>query len=220
VRTSATLAVLPLGSAAGRARARAVLTEHSGRAEVAKPTHGSGSVLFLRAAPRRAAIEQFCATAARSFYDVSRETQYKGQERKVIIEADLSAGGVPPLDYKFFCAGGEVLFCQVDVGRFTDHRRALFTADFVPIDVRYAHDAPDAQPPRPAGFEAMVDAARALSCGFRFVRVDLYAARDAVYFGEFTFAPEGGAGPLSDEAFGISVMQRIRAAMARGEAPS
>lgn len=217
VRTSATLAVLPLAGEAGIARARTALGARSGRPEVAKPTHGSGSVLFLRDCPGPAAVAHFCHTAAKSFYGVSRESQYRGLERKIIVEEDLSENGVPPLDYKFFCAAGEVLFCQVDVGRFVDHRRALFTPDFQPIDVRYAHDAPPALPPRPESFDDMLLIASALSRDFRFVRVDLYAARGAVYFGEFTFAPEGGAGPLSREAFGISVMQRIRAAMARQE---
>ena len=210
VRVSETLAVLPLGGEQGLEAARRELDRRAGRMEVAKPTHGSGSVLFLRSAPSAEAIATFCDTAAGSFYEVSRESQYRGQERKIIVEEDLSADGRPPADFKFFCSRGEVLFCQVDVGRFVDHRRVLFTPRFEPIDVRYAHDAPEVLPAKPPNFDAMLAIAGELSFFFDFVRIDLYSTRDAVYFGEFTFAPEGGVGPLSDESFGISVLQRIR----------
>lgn len=217
VHTATTERVLPLSGPASLARACRELEERAGRSEVAKPTHGSGSVLFLRKRPPPEAIAAFCESAARSYYDVSRETQYRGQERKIIIEGDLSSDGIPPADYKFFCVRGEVLFCQVDVGRFVDHRRALFTPAFEPIDVRYAHDRPEDMPAKPEDFDAMLSVASELSRGFAFVRMDLYSVRGAVYFGEFTFAPEGGAGPLSDEAFGISVMEKIREATAREE---
>lgn len=210
VKVAATRAVLPVSSAAMIRRAETEILRHCGRPEVAKPTHGSGSVLFLRRPPSPASIRAFCETAGRSYYRRSRERQYKGQERKIIIEEDLSAGETPPLDYKFFCVRGKVLFCQVDLGRFVDHRRMLLTPDFRPIDVRYAHDRPDTPPPRPQNLPAMLQIAEELSRPFCFARIDLYSIRDAVYFGEFTFAPEGGAGSLSNEAFGISVMEVIR----------
>jgi hypothetical protein len=217
VRTAATKLVLPLRGPGTVERARRQLEEHSGLHEVAKPTHGSGSVLFLRKAPSPQDVASFCDTATASFYATSRETQYRGQERKIIVEDDLSAGGEPPADYKFFCTAGEVLFCQVDVGRFVDHRRVLFSPAFEPLDVRYAHDAPDETPARPANFDDMLTIASALSRAFSFVRIDLYSVRGAVYFGEFTFAPEGGTGTLSSEAFGVSVMEKIRQGVARQE---
>lgn len=217
VHTATTECVLPLSGPASLARIRRELAARSGRLEVVKPTHGSGSVLFLRNRPSTADIAAFCDSATCSYYDISRESLYRGQERKIIIEGDLSSEGTPPADYKFFCARGEVLFCQVDTGRFVDHRRALFSPAFEPLDVRYAHDAPDELPPKPDHFDDMLGIASELSRGFAFVRTDLYSVRGAVYFGEFTFAPEGGAGPLSSEAFGISVMEKIREAAAREE---
>jgi hypothetical protein len=56
----------------------------------------------------------------------------------------------------------------------------------------------------------MVALARKLSSFFAFVRVDLYCIQEEAFFGELTFAPEGGAGSLSSEAFGIKVMDGIR----------
>jgi hypothetical protein len=188
------------------------LQNFDGQPCVAKPTHGSGTVLFMRNGPGRQEIMHFCTAALRSYYEVSRESQYKGLERKIIVEEDLSVEGHAPEDYKFFCASGEVLFCQIDEDRFTDHRRVLVTPEFEEIDVRYMYDKPLQAPQKPENFSQMMEVARCLSKQFRFVRVDLYSVRGKVYFGELTFAPEGGAGPLSSEEFGVSVMQRIRSA--------
>ena len=217
VRTSKTVLILPLECEADTAKAFGNLVARAGRDEVAKPTHGSGAVLFLRNRPSPQAVIEFCESASRSYHGLSRESQYKGLARKIIVEQDLSGPAGPPEDYKFFCSHGEVLFCQVDVERFTRHRRRLFTQDFEPIDVRFAYDWPDILPARPGNFAEMLQAARELSQPFCFVRVDLYSVSTAVYFGEFTFAPEGGAGALSNEVFGVSVMERIRWRMLRQE---
>ena len=180
------------------------------RSRVAKSTHGSGAVLFMRSCVSDSELEAFCIAGSQSYYHSSRESQYKCLEHKIIIEEYLSSGNHPLTDYKFFCASGQVLFCQIDVGRFVDHRRMLVTPSFDKIDVNYTYAAPDVPPRRPTNFAAMLVVAQQLSAPFDFVRVDLYSIGEKVYFGEFTFAPEGGAGRLSDETFGIWVMGQIR----------
>ncbi len=213
VKTAETRRIISLAGEGAAARAFDILRARVGRAEVAKPTHGSGSVLFLRNSPCVERIEKFCETASRSYHAVSRESQYKGLARKIIIEEDLSSASGPPEDYKFFCSYGDVLFCQVDVGRFTQHRRLLVTPGFEPIGVRFTHDWPETPPAPPPDFDNMLRAARQLSRLFAFVRIDLYAIGNTVCFGEFTFAPEGATGTLSSEAFGTGVMEKIRRSM-------
>jgi hypothetical protein len=47
----------------------------------------------------------------------------------------------------------------------------------------------------------MIEMARLLSKGFRFIRVDLYEINRTVYFGELTITPTGGFVPfIPDEA--------------------
>lgn len=217
LRLSKTAMVIPVAREQDAGRAFRLLSARAGRAEVAKPTHGSGIVLFLRSFPLPQEIMTFCNKAAQSYHGVSRESQYKGLARKIIVEEDLSRALTAPDDYKFFCSHGEVLFCQVDTGRFTEHRRLLVTPGFVPINVRYVYEWPETVPAPPQNFASMVRIAEELSKPFRFVRIDLYSLGNAVYFGEFTFAAEGGAGSLSSESFGIAIMERIRAAMMRQE---
>jgi hypothetical protein len=213
VRTAETKLIIPLAGDGDGAHAFDILRARAGRSEVAKPTHGSGSVLFLRDSSSSERIRNFCKSASRSYHASSRESQYKGLARKIIVEEDLSGASGPPEDYKFFCSHGEVLFCQVDVGRFTQHRRLLVTPGFDPIGVRFAYDCPEIPPAPPPNFDDMLRAARELSRLFAFVRIDLYAIGNTVCFGEFTFAPEGGAGALSSEAFGIGIMEKIRRRM-------
>jgi hypothetical protein len=188
------------------------LRQLAGKAAVAKPTHGSGMVLFLRREPAEDETWRFCVGASRSYYIYSRESQYKLLTPKVIVETDLSDGCNPLPDYKFFCSRGEVIFCQIDLDRFGDHRRQLVSIDFEPINVRYNYDRPDEPISKPENFQQMAEVASRLSLPFSFVRVDLYSADAGVVFGELTFAPEGAAGTLSNECFGVYVMDRIRSA--------
>lgn len=212
--TTPTIEILPFAKFPELDAVEAAVLARSGQKVVVKPTHGSGSVLFLRNVPSREEVHRFCVTASQSYYRRSRESLYAELERKVILEEDLSAHGLAPIDYKFFCARGKVLFCQVDVDRFTCHRRALVTTAFEPIHVRYMHDLPAHAPAKPKNFDRMVAAAGKFSAYFSFVRVDLYSIGDRIFLGELTLAPEGGAGSLSDERFGMEVMTAIRQANA------
>lgn len=218
LRTAATVQIVTLSPKTGSDVIESALLAHVGDKVVAKPTHGSGSVLFLRKRPSREEIRHFANVAADSYHHRSRESLYAGLERKVVLEEDLSVRDQAPVDYKFFCARGDVFFCQVDVDRFCGHRRALVTPTFEPIDVRYMHDVPSGTLAKPDEFDRMVSVARKLSSLFSFVRVDLYCVTGAVVFGELTFAPEGGAGSLSSEAFGAWVMAGIRKANKRNAA--
>ena len=216
LRTASTVDIIRLSRTTAPDVIEAALLAHLGERIVAKPTHGSGTILYLRNRPSRDEIHRFSRIATRSYYRRSRESLYAGLERKIVLEEDLSERDVAPVDYKFFCARGELFFCQVDVDRFRCHKRALVTPAFEPIDVRYMHDVPTQPLKRPEKFDDMVRVAEQLSSPFSFVRVDLYCIRNAVYFGELTFAPEGGAGSLSCEAFGAWVMAGIRQANRQG----
>ena len=210
VRWAKNLKVLTVAAESDVDLACEALKEFSGSPAVAKPTHGSGTVLFLKRSPSEEEIMRFVEEASKSYYYVSRESQYKNLEPKIIIEEDLSHNGKAPSDFKFFCARGEVLFCQVDTDRFTDHRRLLVSPNFDPIDVKYMYEHPVEPVEKPKNFEQMLKIARHLSKYFYFSRVDLYSIQGETYFSELTFAPEGGAGSLSNEEFGVTMLHRIR----------
>lgn len=142
----------------------------------------------------------FARHLSRNYYTVSREWQYRNIPPRIIAErmiSDDQAG--PPRDFKLFCIHGEVVCIQVDSDRSTSHTRRLYTPAWQPLDIVYKYPlAPPIAPPE--GLSQMQDAAAQLSEPFLFARIDFYQA-DRVYFGEITFAPEGGYGPFDPPDF-------------------
>ena len=172
---------------------------------VAKPTHASGAVTFLRDLKDPRELQPLHDLAACDYATLLREMQYAGLARKIIVEAMVPTRiPGPPDDYKFHCIHGEPLVCQIDHGRFGRSWSRLFQVPhFSPMD---AADGLD----HPAGFsvaardrlDAMIAAARALSAPFDFVRVDLYDGADGIYFGELTFSPAAALG-IAPSAAGV-----------------
>lgn len=102
------------------------------------------------------------------------------------------------IDYKFYCFNGEPKFCQVIVDRWKretidfydmDWQHQPFTGLGLP---RKPHS--DRNIPAPSTFSEMKCAAKQLSAGILFVRVDFYDVNGKMYFGELTFYPASGFG--------------------------
>jgi hypothetical protein len=129
----------------------------------------------------------------RGMYWLYREWAYKDISPRIICEEFLEdeAGNIPA-DYKFFCFNGEPEFIQVVTNRFSNHRRHIFdlTWKALPFNIEYSTNYGEI--PKPATLETMISAARTLSHGFPFVRVDFYSIGARIIFGEMTWYPEGG----------------------------
>lgn len=180
---------------------------------VAKPAHSSGGVLFLSGTPSRAEMRDTYDIAIKDYFFFSREIVYKGLSRNVIIEESLAVDGVAPDDFKFFCANGVVLFCQVDRNRFTHHTRDLYECStWARLPISYRYPLSEKAMERPRHLDEMAHVASTLSRGFEFLRVDLYVVDDHVYFGEMTFHPEAARGRFSDGDFCREILKRIREA--------
>jgi hypothetical protein len=132
---------------------------------------------------------------------VVTEWAYRNVPPQLIVEELLDDGqGQAPNDYKLWVFEGKVGFVQVDLDRFTGHRRSLHLPDWSPIVARINYDPPDELPPRPTQLDELVRVAEALSGGIDFVRVDLYVLGDRVVFGELTNYPEAGRARVEPEA--------------------
>jgi len=128
------------------------------------------------------------------FFDVGREWMYKDSPRAVLCEELLiDNDGRIPRDYKFFCFHGEPRFIQVDYARFDGHTRTLYDMNWrkIPCSLEYPI-GPDESGRPPVKFSEMIEVARKLSKPFPFVRVDLYSAKEKIWFGELTFCPGKG----------------------------
>ena len=163
-----------------------------------KATHGCGFNLFCR---DKAQFDMEAArrTLARWLADdqggLFGEAHYSLIRPRVVCEELLEVEpGRLPDDYKFFCFHGQVHCVMACTGR----TAAGANYDF--YDPDWSRKLPYSRSsilagrhvPRPAAFEQMLEAARALSQPFPFVRVDLYSVRGRAVFGELTFSPHGG----------------------------
>ena len=163
---------------------------------VIKPTHGSGWIQIVtdRARLDLAALAKTCRDwLSWNYYEASGEWCYKNIPPCVILEQFIDDGtGNVPDDYKVFVFDGVVEMVQVDTGRFTEHRRGLYSPNWerLPVLLEYGDLTRDV--PRPAHLAEMIAAAEKLGKGLDFIRADFYDTPDRLYFGELTTYPGGG----------------------------
>lgn len=205
-------AVLRLHKTTTPADVAAWLKPFLGRKLVVKPTHSFGAILYLDEPIDEAQLRRFVRFSKKSFFPLTREAQYNGLEKKLIIEQNV-ASTTGLTDYKFSCADGHILHGRMDVDRcMPSHRRALFTVpDFNIIPVCCGGVERLETIVKPPHFADMIEIASQLSRGFDFVRVDLYDTDEGVYFGEFTFTPAAGSCSYSDEEIAIEMARKLRA---------
>jgi hypothetical protein len=207
IKVAETVKVIPMRNVTPEAF-RSMLSPYMGQPLVAKPTNGSGSVVFLDGDVIDA--DKLFSISRNSLFYNFRETQYAKLSPKLMIEKRLEGDGGDLNDFKFFCAGGEVLFVQIDSNRFSGHNRILLSyPDLKPLDVRLGWMPRSETWPAPS--QRTQDAAKKLAGGFDFVRIDLYESGGETFFGEFTFTPGAGIEPFSDPTFPMELLARIRA---------
>ena len=128
------------------------------------------------------------------------EMQYKGVEKKILVEKYLSTsdGHLPP-DYKLYCFNGKcVAILYIADRNLIPHRGAFFDTNwhYLGLPMKEGRSAQyaefDALPQVPNSLNKMIEAAQALSEPFPFVRVDFYDIDGKAVFGEMTFTPAGG----------------------------
>lgn len=126
------------------------------------------------------------------FYIIGRERQYKNIKRKIICEAFIGEINEVPVDYKFYCFNGEVKFIQLDLYRFSNYQKVLYSKDWDKLSIKFNGRDNSTEIPKPHCLNEMLDIALKLSVGFLFVRVDLYLSNTQILFGELTFTPGNG----------------------------
>jgi hypothetical protein len=170
---------------------------------IIKTTHASGQNVIIR--DKRLVEEKELKARLRRWmsrneYYLSREPQYRDIKPRLIVEQLLTdAEGNIPMDFKFHCFHGTVEVIQVDIDRFTDHRRNLYDVSWQLLPFTWCFWKknrplwPNGRAvARPENLEEMIAVAQALSKEFDYVRVDLYNCNGRVYFGELTLHHGGG----------------------------
>lgn len=164
---------------------------------VIKTTHDSGGTDICRNKREFNYAEvknhmEYCMSY--NYYYKEREFSYKGIKPRIIIEKYLEDEGKSDIsDYKVFCFDGIPQLIQVDIDRYTNHRRNLYSTDWELLDFSLQYPtAHEIEIKKPECLEELLNASRALSKGIPHVRVDFYIIGKAIFFGEMTFYHGGG----------------------------
>lgn len=166
---------------------------------VIKCTHDSGSVIVCR---DKASFNIEAAKAKlKKKFDTNlfwqgREWPYKSVQPRVLAEKYLSElSDEKMIDYKFFCFNGEPRYLYVSQG-LEDHETARISYASLDWEIepfkRSDFDNFETLPPKPKGFDKMIEMSKTLAKDIPFVRVDFYDINGQVYFGEMTFFPGAG----------------------------
>ncbi|MCC8396182.1 hypothetical protein LJ656_26695 [Paraburkholderia sp. MMS20-SJTR3] len=178
---------------------------------VMKANHGSTFVEIVRN-KADTSFEKLKALADKwlttEFYYVARERHYRTIEPRLFFEQLLlDRRGQIPADFKLHCFNGRpgqrpIMYLLVISDRFGDATHGdVFDVDWNRLDIQIGpYTRSPVPPPRPAHLQQILDVAARLVEDFDYVRVDLYAPDDKVYFGELTFTPGAGVLPFKPDS--------------------
>ena len=127
-----------------------------------------------------------------SYFLTNREENYRHLAPKVIVEPILF-NTTNINDYKIFCFNGVPKIIQVDIDRFTKHKRNFFDLQWNPANIAIDKVNTTEKIEKPENLDEMINVARKLSEPFReFIRVDLYTDGKICKVGEITNSNTGG----------------------------
>jgi hypothetical protein len=169
---------------------------------IIKSSHASGHVILVKNLHKcdKKEIYLTCKKWLKTnYFKLKKEWQYKYINPRIIIEKYLQdEKGQSPNDYKFHCFYGKVAFIQIDVDRFTAHKRSYYDASWSKLPFQFCKKK-DGYPifesleiQKPSTLAEMISVAEKLSKDFDYVRIDLYEVNGNVYFGEITFSHGSG----------------------------
>lgn len=176
---------------------------------VVKPTHGSGWVHVVRDKSQMdqdALIKQCRTWLAADYYRLRREWPYKNVVPRILVEEFIDNGSAEPAsDVRFYVFGGQVELIQVDVGRFVGHERAFLDCNWNELPIKMLYPPVKGGVPKPRHLAEMLRIAQQLGKGMDFIRVDLYATEQRIYFGEITTTPACGCGHFEPPAIDVQL---------------
>lgn len=147
-----------------------------------------------------------------------KEWQYDQIQPRIVVEKLLvDSKGQVPSDYKLFYINGKFEFLQLDIGRFTNHRRNMYDENWSLLPFTYSTLGPNGESlvknggpvERPKHFEKLIELGEKLAEPFPFVRVDFYILNEEIYFGELTFHTGGGYSHITPSEWDLYYGKKI-----------
>ena len=165
---------------------------------VLKTNHASAQVIVVKDKEklnRAEAIDTLNKWLKVNFYYAEGERLYRDIVPKIICEELLHE---EITDYRIYCFNGKPKLIRVTAHDHTSpsgYVGETYNTRWVPAPFTWKADSVTKEQKKPENLDALLEAARALSADFNFVRVDLYSIGGEVYFSEMTFTPDSGLQP-------------------------
>ncbi|UJL48319.1 glycosyl transferase [Virgibacillus sp. NKC19-16] len=182
---------------------------------VLKCTHGSGTNIICNNKEEldiNASKKMLNRWMKKNWYWYGREWPYKNVRPRIICEKYMvDESGTELKDYKIFCFNGEPKLIQVDFGRFTEHKRHLYSTDweFIDAEINHIPNNPSIIP-KPRSLDEMLRCAGIISKYIPQVRVDFYSINNQIYFGEMTFSHHSGFAKFEPESLEMQMGEWIK----------
>jgi len=172
---------------------------------VVKSTVGCGQVLILRSKTDidnvvlKGTVDEWFSIFS-DIYPYGKEWQYKGLNKRIIVERLLLENDVIPNDYKFHCFNGKVEFIYVSIDREGVNKRAIYNRNWEKQDICWGrdiikfHNSPEI--PEPKNLQKMIALSEKISDIFLYIRVDMYLCKENIYIGELTLHHGSGFDPF------------------------
>lgn len=172
---------------------------------VIKPNNGSANVIICKdknALNKLKLYSNGLIQEHRKYGYANYEPHYMQIKPCIIVEEllDVTKQAVPStslIDYKIYCINGEPKYVWVVTNRTASScETSIYDLEWCSHN-EYLRESPHyhvskIEVPKPRTLDTMLDAAKRLSEGMPFVRVDLYEVDGHTYFGEMTMTPAGG----------------------------
>ncbi len=171
---------------------------------IIKANHGSGTNIIIeknKPINKKEIIKQCQEWLNKPYGLFKHEWAYQKIKRKIIIEKLLrDENGEIPKDYKFHMFNGVCKLIQVDINRFTDLKRSLFTNNWEILNITLKHKKGNFIK-KPIVFQEMKEIVKKLSQKFDYIRVDLYLNEKKIHLGELTNYPASGSAKINPQSF-------------------
>ena len=161
---------------------------------VIKCSHDSGSYTLVKDKSTfdRALLRKYDVLLKSNYAWQGFEMHYRDIVSKIVVEQFIDNAAVN--DYRFYCFDGKPFCCAVDYydGSHKRSARNIYDMNWEILPFLFQYPNYTGEAPRPDNYDELKVIAEKLAEGFPHVRVDLYTARDKVYFGEMTFSHANG----------------------------
>ena len=170
---------------------------------IIKSSHSSGQTIIIRKkdGTKWPKVIRACDHWMKTnLYREGREWQYKTIPPRILVEELLvDANGNVPSDFKFHCINGRVAVIQVDIDRFSDHRRNFYDPTWSRLPFVWSVCAGEVplwpqgrDVEKPAMLADLIAMTQRIASLSPYIRVDWYICGSQAYFGEVTFHHGGG----------------------------